>query len=527
MLANVNTTITNMINSPVRKLQGRVEVYEGSTLLLTCNCDDNLKEFNVERVGDESKFFGFGVCQKLKVKLIDKNRTLNLSTANNLRASFGAEGEYVDSFPSFNVSQVYRDGTTNELSITAYDALYKTSEYTVADLPLQENYTIESFALAIADFMGLDGLVIPADKTMFALSYVRANFDNTDTLRSALDAIAEATQTIYFLDTNNALVFKKLDKGSPVLVIEPSKYFNLDVGDNKRLATIVSATELGDNVSVSTVATGSTQYVRNNPFWELREDIDTILKNAIAAVGGMTIQKFECDWRGNPLLEIGDRIALITRDRLSMLSYVLNDVISYDGGMSQKTQWNYEDNDSESAANPASLGEALNQTFARVDKVNRTVTIVASETAEMNSRMSSIEATTSNITLSVQNVETSLDNTNESIATLSSRVDAIMTEEDVRIEIQKELVNGIDQVTTTTGFTFNDEGLTVSKSGSEMTTQITEDGMTVSRDSNIVLTANNEGVQATNLHAVTYLIIGTNSRFEDYGNRTGCFWIGG
>ena len=43
-----------------------------------------------------------------------------------------------------------------------------------------------------------------------------------------------------------------------------------------------------------------------------------------------------------------------------------------------------------------------------------------------------------------------------------------------------------------------------------------------------VLNANNQGVDAKNLHATTYLIVGKNSRFEDYGNsRTGCFWIGG
>lgn len=83
------------------------------------------------------------------------------------------------------------------------------------------------------------------------------------------------------------------------------------------------------------------------------------------------------------------------------------------------------------------------------------------------------------------------------------------------------------KVTTATGFTFNEEGLTVSKTGSEMETQITEDGMTVSKNGSVVLTANNIGVDAVNLHATTYLIIGQNSRFEDYNGRTGCFWIGG
>jgi hypothetical protein len=60
-----------------------------------------------------------------------------------------------------------------------------------------------------------------------------------------------------------------------------------------------------------------------------------------------------------------------------------------------------------------------------------------------------------------------------------------------------------------------------------MQTTITEDGMTVYRDSEAVLIADHEGVKAEDLHATTYLIIGNNSRFEDLGDRTACFWIGG
>jgi hypothetical protein len=60
-----------------------------------------------------------------------------------------------------------------------------------------------------------------------------------------------------------------------------------------------------------------------------------------------------------------------------------------------------------------------------------------------------------------------------------------------------------------------------------MNTTISEDGMTVYKNEEVMLTANNQGVDAINLSASTYLIIGKNSRFEDFdGNRTGCFWIG-
>lgn len=94
--------------------------------------------------------------------------------------------------------------------------------------------------------------------------------------------------------------------------------------------------------------------------------------------------------------------------------------------------------------------------------------------------------------------------------------------------VQEELAGGVNKVTTTTGFTFNQDGLTISKSNVDITTDISEDGMRVSKGGQVVLTADNNGVEALNLHASTYLIIGENSRFEDYdnGSRTGCFWIG-
>ena len=78
------------------------------------------------------------------------------------------------------------------------------------------------------------------------------------------------------------------------------------------------------------------------------------------------------------------------------------------------------------------------------------------------------------------------------------------------------------------GFTFDADGLTVTKSGSEMSTQITEDGMKVYRGKDEMLTADNGGVKAVDLHATTYLNVGKNSRFQDYKRtRTACFWIGG
>lgn len=518
----LNSTHRNALISPVRNITGKVELYNGSTLLNTFNHNDALSSLTVSRVGDSSKFFGFGVCQKIEVKLIDKQRAFDINTSQNLKVSFITNRSTVSPTPRFYVSEVRRDENTNELTVFAYDVIYKTQNHTVAELNLEAPYTIGDVVSKIVGFLGVSFSYDTITREAFNTEYpTGANFDGAETLREVLDAIAEATQTIYFMNNSNALTFKHLKKDAdPVLTIGKDSYFTLESKTNRRLASIVSATELGDNVSASLAVNGTTQYVRDNPFWELREDIPTLLENALAVIGGITINQFNCNWRGNYLVEPGDKIAFVTKDNNTVISYLLDETYTYNGGVSADTAWNYEDSDNESADNPVTLGDALKQTFAKVDKANKQIEIVASDIQANSEEISSLELTTDTITASVSKIDSN-------VSALSREVNSKMTAEDVSISIQTALDEGIERVTTTTGFTFNEEGLHISKTNSEVTTSITEDGMTVYRNDDAVLTADNLGVRAEDLHATTFLIVGDNSRFEDFdGTRTGCFYIG-
>lgn len=534
MVITNNDAILSMINSPVRKIGAKVELYEGSTLVQTFQHNDALKSFSITRVGEENKFFGFGICQKLSIKLIDKDREIDISTANSMKVDFNVEGNFVSSYPIFYVSEVRRDENTNELSITAYDALYKATQHTVAELEL-DSYTVREFATACASILGLTLKIegVGEAETCFDTDYpTGANFEDADNIQIAIRAIAEITQTVYYANSNNELVFKRLDKDGPaVATIGKDKYITLESKTSRRLGVICHATELGDNVSSSAIVqSGSTQYVRDNPFWDLRLDVATLVENAITAVGGLTINQFSCSWRGNFLLEIGDKIELVSKDDKNVCSFLLDDVINYDGYLSEESQWKYSESD-ETASNPSTLGDALNQTFAKVDKVNKQVDIVVSDVEANKESISTLKLNTNTISATVsdirQTVTESVDGVNREIAEISKKVSAQLTPEQVQLQINNSLDNGVHKVETTTGFTFNDEGLRVSKSGTEMSTLITEDGMKVYRDNTAVLTANNMGVDAVNLHATTYLIIGTYSRLEDWEGRTGCFWIGG
>lgn len=539
----INQNALSQLNSDVRQITARAYVYEGTSTKYTFKASDNLQSFTVERIG-QGKFFGYGICQKINMKVRDVNRQFSVTTANQINLIWdvlvNGKNTSLFAYPRFKVSEVHRDENTNALSITAYDALYEATKHNVSELTLADSYTIKGFIASCAALLGLSGYSIRGvgeDETCFDTSYAAgANFEGTETIREALDAVAEVTQTVYFITSERKICFRRLSlDGDANFTIDKEKYFTLSSKTNKRLGTIVSATELGDNLSVSTTESGSTQYIRNNPFWDLREDRATLLDNALAAVGGLTLNQFECDWHGNYLLEIGDKIALVTKDNSQTISYVLDDTIEYNGGISEKTKWSYEDNENETDINsaPTNLGDAIRQTYAKVDKANKEIEIVASQAEENSNSIAAIKVNVNSINATVQqqqqNLDDSIDSLNNDVAALNETVaSARLESQQAILEFKQEIEqDGIDKVTTSTGFTFNEEGMTVEKSGKEMKTTITEDGMTVYRSGESVLQANNEGVKAKNLHANTYLIIGNNSRFEDYKyNRTGCFWIG-
>ena len=524
----------NKITSPVRQIKAKAELYNGSALVATYSYNDALKSITIERVGDNTKFFGFGVCQKLNIKLRDRERVINTGTHNSIKCYFSSNNEYVNNSPIFYVTENNRDENTNELSITAYDAIKNADKHTVIELEIVEDYTIKAFAEACANILGIaqvEIVGIDEENNPFYTYYpTGANFDGTETIREALNAIAEATQTIYYVMADK-LVFKRLSNVT-ALEIGKDSYITLTSKDNRRLQTITHTTELGDAVSASIDALGTTQFIRDNPFYELREDIVSLLDAAIEAVGGLTINQFESNWRGNYLLEIGDKIELVTKDNNKVASYVLDDVIEYNGALSQKTKWSYSNSETETASNPTSLGETIKQTYARVDKAAKQIDIVASEASSNSDAIGALQINTESITASItkieENTENAIEGVNEDIAILTNKVNAQLTADDVKLEIQKELQDGADKVVTTTGFTFDSDGLKINKNDSEMSTQITEDGMQVFKNNDAVLTANNVGVDAKNLRATTYLIIGTECRFErTVDNKIGCFWIGG
>ena len=65
--------INNNVNPSTDKINAKVELYNGSTLVATCTCNDRLQDFKVERIGQGSKFFGFGIVHKININFFIKH----------------------------------------------------------------------------------------------------------------------------------------------------------------------------------------------------------------------------------------------------------------------------------------------------------------------------------------------------------------------------------------------------------------------------------------------------------------------
>ena len=164
----------------------------------------------------------------------------------------------------------------------------------------------------------------------------------------------------------------------------------------------------------------------------------------------------------------------------------------------------------------------------------------------ISSSVAALTTTATEIVGRVESVETRTADSESNITIIQKDVTTLKTRADsVEIGIKSITDNGVTKVDTGMGFKFDIEGMTVDKTDSdgnrigETNTKITENGMTVNSNitENTVLTANKDGVNALNLHAREYLIVGKDggrSRFEDYDlikdtkteKRTACFWIG-
>lgn len=529
---------TNIPSNPdeffISALKAKVDIQTDSALV-TCTCAENLQDFVLYREGDTSKFFGFGVSHKLDATFIDLDLSLleaKLEKGHTVSVALGDGTNFDYPYPTLYIAELARNEKTNVITCVAYDRLYKSTLHTVSELDIAYPASISTLASKCASLLGLSNVsFMSVEESLTAQEFNELNFNGDEPVKVLLDAIAEFTQTIYYINNQNILVFKRLEKDTePVVTVTKEMYFELTTLTPRTITGVCHATELGENFATPDDS-GVVQIMRDNPLYESNTSIDTLLNEAAERVSGLTITQLEGEWEGNHCLEVGDKIAFIADDDSTASTYIINDTVEYLGYLNEITSWEYTEDEETTVANPTNIGDRISQTVAKVDKVNKEITLMVEDVAEAKSLTSALQVRTGEISATVKSIETTtnnaLDAMNYEVDELAKEVSLKVDSEAVSIVVGQVLSEGVDKVVTASKhYTFDDNGLNIESSDSEIKTTILEDGMRIYKNNNEVLAVDNQGVEAYDLYAKTFLIIGENSRLEDKGNRTACFWIG-
>jgi len=96
------------------------------------------------------------------------------------------------------------------------------------------------------------------------------------------------------------------------------------------------------------------------------------------------------------------------------------------------------------------------------------------------------------------------------------------------LSVEQLRTEGASKIKTSMGYTFDDSGLRISRSGQQMQNLLDNTGMYVRRGGEVILQANDRGVTAVDVTVGSYLVIGDHARLENYGaGRTACFYLEG
>jgi len=141
------------------------------------------------------------------------------------------------------------------------------------------------------------------------------------------------------------------------------------------------------------------------------------------------------------------------------------------------------------------------------------------ENADAAGNLAALKLSVEGIDGTVRSQSTTMGNLTEKISRLEQ------SGEEVRLHLRTVEENGAQKVVTQTGYTFDADGLRIRKEGQEIENLLDNTGMYVKRDEEVILQANNQGVEAVDVTVRNYLVVGGHARFEDYGSGTGCFWL--
>jgi hypothetical protein len=334
-------------------------------------------------------------------------------------------------------------------------------------------------------------------------------FDSSYTFRDILDQIAQVAAGVISFKGNSLCVLYPTSSGE---TIDPTNLQSLTIGEKYGPvnSVVLARTPQEDNIyrqdESSIVANGLAEIrIENNQIMDSHRD--DFIEAIFDRLNGLQFYLYELQSFGIGYLDLCDIFTLETMDGERYETLMLSDELQITQALSENSSLTAPEAAETDYTAASTADKLIKQTILKVDKQAQEITALVSKTDSVTNEVSGL-------------------------AEQVTKMAQVMIDSDsVDIKISTA-IGEINSVTTSTGYKFDQDGLNISKDGEEMKNKLDNTGMYVTRDDEEILSANNEGVSAMNLTSRQYLIVGNNSRFENYDNgtdskRTACFYIGG
>lgn len=403
-------------------------------------------------------------------------------------------------FGTFIVKDAAYNDETDSIVLDCYDLMIMAmTEYkTVSDF--SESVTLGSYLQSLCDDIG-----IPLATPTFTNSTVVIDgekYDSSYTKRDVFTEIAQAAGGTIAIKDDSIHVLYPTSSG---VTIDPSNLKSIEIGEmyGPVNSVVIARTPQEDNIYQrdDTAENICEIKIENNQLMDShREDFIDGIYNSLY---GLTYYPHYIESFGIGMMDVCDLFTVIDLKGNTYTCMQTACEMEITQGVSERTIGTVPISAETDYKSASKTDRVINKTILRVDKQQQEIqAFVTRTTNEINSLTGQVE----DITRSVEQK---------------------ITPEQVQIIIS-ETIGEIDSITTSTGYTFGKDGLNIQKSGEEIENLINNKGVYVNRLDDNVLSADAAGVDAINLTARQYFIIGGNSRLEDYeGNRTACFYIGG
>ena len=423
-MKNASAAFMSAMASPSRMIRGKVVVVDGG-LTSEYGYANKLQSIEQEVSAVKGKMFGAVVSYKSTIKLIDVKNVVQVNVGAKASPQIGINGELLPMTPVYISSNTF-DEVKGIRTLIGEDAIGFTDKYIWNDIKgdLSATFTIQDVFAAIANKIGTEFMITGELPNINAV-YTKATFNvnGDETLRQILTAAAEATGAMVFINGNGKMEIKMLSN-TIALAIDKNVQFDLSTEPSSSLSGIISINELNDMISVGNNSS-YVSVISVNPFIDPTDDSSQgKLQNLFVKCQGNTFYPYKLKWRGNPALEIGDKIRLTLRDGSVIDTWYLGEKVKYTGGMSAESSWEADESEKPEVGSQT-IADTTRRTMAKVDKANQKITLLTEASGEQGQKISQLEVSLDGIRTEVSEVSNTANGAMTKATTVEQTVDGL------------------------------------------------------------------------------------------------------